>query len=207
MRSFSIKNKRILNLLDEYQKFVMSSDPSSMKLIDDDVADYWVSEKYMRHIIRMGRDHIGSPESAKSYPLKSDWHEDNPDYQKEFDRISNSLREELSVQSNALSQCYPPNGYIAWHNNANAPGYNLIFSWSETGDGWFKYVNQGGDVITMKDSKGWTLKAGYFASYDEVRKPCYHAAYTNCWRITQSYVVSPNREWWEDCLEYIREDI
>ena len=36
---------------------------------------------------------------------------------------------------------YPPGGYISWHNNANASAYNLVFTWSESGNGYFKYID------------------------------------------------------------------
>jgi hypothetical protein len=173
-----------------------------VELMDDDDANNWVSDEYCRQVMRMGKQHRGSPYSARSYPLKPD-HHNNRKYAERFWEINNALRIELAYKSNALSQCYPPTGYIGWHNNADAAGYNLIFTWSETGDGWFKYVDENGDIRTMNDTKGWSLKAGYFASYDEDVPPCYHAAYTDCWRITQSFVVGDNRDYWEDTIDYI----
>ena len=89
---------------------------------------------------------------------------------------------------------YPPKGFISWHNNANASAYNLIFTWSETGDGYFKYIDgYTGDEIVIPDKKGWQCKAGYFGAYnEEPEKLVYHTASTDCWRITVSYIF--NRE-------------
>ena len=85
-------------------------------------------------------------------------------------------------------------GFISWHNNANASAYNLIFTWSETGDGYFKYIDgYTGDEIVIPDKKGWQCKAGYFGAYnEEPEKLVYHTASTDCWRITVSYIF--NRE-------------
>ena len=102
----------------------------------------------------MGRDHIGSPETAYSYPIKPEHYRgDDPQYAKDFVEIDMALKTELGT-SNALSQLYPPEGFIAWHNNANAVGYNLIFTWSETGEGWFKYLDKYGNEILITDKKG-----------------------------------------------------
>jgi hypothetical protein len=205
MNSYEIKNQRVLDILDRYIQFVMDYDMSqTTDLISNDSAEKWISTEYRDKIIAMGKDHFGSPESAKSYPMKPDNHKNLPiEYRQKFMELSDELRLELAFESNALSQKYPPNGYIGWHNNANARGYNLIFTWSETGDGWFKYINEDGEEITIPDKKGWSLKAGYFAGYDEDVPTCYHTAYTNCWRVTQSFVVSDNKEFWKDCIEYI----
>ena len=46
--------------------------------------------------------------------------------------------------------------------------YNLVFTWSETGDGQFQYMDtKTGETVVMKDRKGWQCKAGYFGSYGE----------------------------------------
>ena len=47
--------------------------------------------------------------------------------------------------------CILSAGYIS-HTNWNAPGYNLIFSWSENGDGWLALRNPNtGQIITYND--------------------------------------------------------
>jgi hypothetical protein len=69
-------------------------------------------------------------------------------------------------------------GNISWHNNANAPAYNFVFTWSETGDGWWKHWdNEKKEMITIPDVKGWQCKAGYFGSYeDNEERLVYHTA-------------------------------
>ena len=70
----------------------------------------------------------------------------------------------------------------------------MIFTWSETGDGYFKYIDgETKEEIVIKDVSGWQCKASYFGAYIEpAYKLVYHTASTDCWRITVSYVF--NRE-------------
>ena len=30
-------------------------------------------------------------------------------------------------------------GYIGWHDNRDAPGYTILFNWSEGGDAFYRY--------------------------------------------------------------------
>ena len=120
-----------------------------------------------------------------------------------FGELNTELCTILSTRNNALAQLYPPNGHISWHNNANASAYNLIFTWSETGDGWFKYVDpKTQEVVTIQDEKGWNLKAGHFGAYGS-GDVVYHAARTNCYRMTLSYVLGHNEDYWEDCIDFV----
>lgn len=209
IQTFDIKNQRVLNLLEDYSDFIMNCNKDKWSKFEDHVAqnkehDYFISDEHRDLIISQGSDHLGTPEGAFSYPLKPDHHSGDLEYNQEFNKHADALRVELAINRDALSQLYPPKGYIGWHNNANARGWNLIFTWSEKGDGWFRYINKEGEEITIPDKKGWQLKAGYFADYGEDVPVCYHAASTNCWRITQSFIVTKeNKPFWEDCIDYI----
>ena len=120
-----------------------------------------------------------------------------------YNDINDRLSLELGVSHSALSQMYPPNGFIAWHTNENAIGANLIFTWSETGDGYFEYLDKEGKKVRMQDKVGWSCKAGYFGERDD-DKHVYHCARTNCKRITLSYLMTDAcTDWWEDCVEHI----
>lgn len=210
MQNIDIKNPRVLALLDHIrylyrEKYDVTKTNFMLGSWDDD-SQYWIGDSFRDKIISQGRDHNGGPDCARSYAIKPEhYHGDDPQYHKDFVDIDAKIKVELGMRHNALSQLYPPEGFIAWHNNANAPGYNLIFTWSETGDGWFKYIDKYGEEITIPDKKGWTLKAGYFGTYDDGRV-CYHAAYTQCWRMTHSFVAAQDEDYWKDCLDYISEE-
>lgn len=208
MQVVDIKNPRVLSLLENFRSFIEKYDVlnNNDNMENKTSSKDWISSEYRDYIVGLGESHEGGPDNAKSFALKPDHYRgSDPNYKKDFLKIDESIKMELGLYSNALSQLYPPEGFIAWHNNANAPGYNLIFTWSETGDGWFKYIDKYGKEITLPDKKGWSLKAGYFGDY-ESGELCYHAAYTKCWRITQSFIVSDDKDYWEDVLNYISEE-
>ena len=87
---------------------------------------------------------------------------------------------------------YPPGGFISWHNNANAAAFNLIFTWSEFGEGCFKYIHpETKEEVICEDEAGqWSCKAAYFGHYGEPDKLLYHAADTDNWRTTVSYTFN-----------------
>jgi len=160
---------------------------------------HFTSKKYLDNLVFMGRDHNGYPEDMCSYELKADKLKSNikdnthaAELIKRYSDYNTELCSILCTKNNALTTMYPPNGFIGWHNNANASAYNLIFSWSETGEGLFQYIDgETGEIIIMKDRKGWNCKAGYFGSYNEHEsKLVYHSAETDCWRMTISYMFN-----------------
>ena len=208
MTIIPIGNEELLHILNHMvylfrEKYTPEETNNMIGNINHNSID-WVGDDYRDKIIAMGSDHIGYPENARSYALKPDHYKGNDlNYKKDFSKLDEDIKMELGINTNALSQLYPPDGFIGWHNNADAPGYNLIFTWSETGDGWFKYIDENGVEQTVKDKKGWTCKAGYFGTYIE-GAVCYHAAHTNCWRMTHSFVVSKDKDFWLDCIEHIK---
>ena len=180
--------------------------------------DWWVGEQYLQQIVDQGTDHEGFPDSMVGYEVSThrEGHEffereAPPSYRREMtERLSESaldLIQWLGVRHNALTAVYPPGGYISWHNNANAPAYNLIFSWSETGDGYFQYVDPvSKEIVKMQDHAGWQCKAAYFGHYDEPERLFYHSASTDCWRCTVSFTLDTSElsaEIREDLLEEI----
>lgn len=114
------------------------------------------------------------------------------------------LQNTLGCQSNALCMLYPDDGYIGWHHNGNAPGYNVLFSYSQDGDGYFKYYDKEKDkIIYMQDNPGWNVKCGYYP--DERREPdrvYWHAAATKKARLSVAFIIN-NRDMWINMIEYI----
>lgn len=107
---------------------------------------------------------------------------------RKYDR---EIRTMLGSSDTALMMYYPPRGFIDWHTNSNAYGYNAIFTYSKTGDGAFLYQNPTTkEIVTMKDKVGWNMKLGVFDKKDGA--PIWHAAYTLCDRLTWSYIIPDN---------------
>jgi len=205
MKSIEIKNRQIIQDLDNFvdikNEFIDLLLPSGDNLTEEK-KQYYLSEEYLNKIIDMKTEHDGFPETINSYSLLRNgiqFDQKNPSKEKQdrikhlsakFDRVNDAFKTNYCVKRTALAAIYPPGGMISWHNNANASAYNLIFTWSENGDGWFKYVDsKTKKIVTIHDHPGWQFKYGYFGSYhDPEIDLCYHAASTNCWRITVAFV-------------------
>ena len=215
MQFVELKNPRVLNLLEKFrylyrEKYDITKTTVRAHGVEPEPsAEDWISEEYLKKVMSLGKKHIGVPSASLSYCIKPEHYIGSPhDYQlykEDFRGVNDILKEELGLRCSALSQLYPPKGFIDWHNNANASAFNVVFTWSETGDGRFKWYDmEKKEIITMKDKKGWRCKAGYFASYGDDVPVTYHCAYTNCWRMTHSYTLGFDKNYWLDMIDYIQ---
>ena len=104
----------------------------------------------------------------------------------------------------AVQMYYPPGGYMNWHHNANCPGYNILMSYSQDGNGFFRYQDPvSKEIITMEDVPGWTAKVGYYGPLNEPDKVIWHCAKTFSGpRLTFGYVI-PDEAMWEMMCEDI----
>lgn len=220
MRNVQINNTEVLEALNNYKDFLMSNDIDSHLhlMCKDKKAEDYVSSEYRKMIMTKGESHTGFPEVMKSYDgLMPTKYKDKPapmktpkgyQFTDQSSILNSRMMESLSARVNTLNTCYPPEGFISWHNNANAPGYNVLFSWSETGDGWFKYWDwDKQEEVTIHDVPGWQCKMGYFGRYMDPKSVCYHAAYTKCWRISVAYVFNDQDDFWKEVVEDIENPI
>ena len=201
MLDIPINNPEILQSLNKFLWFYdeRNKEISKCRLwCNSKEREHYTGDKHRDSIMSRGSIHNGFPENGNYYSLKTD-HENSSKALttkviENYTKFNEELQVKLCTRGNGLCAMYPPKGFISWHNNANASAYNLIFTWSETGDGYFKYIDgYTGKEITIQDRKGWQCKAGYFGAYDEEpEKLLYHSASTDCWRITVAYLF--NRE-------------
>lgn len=99
-----------------------------------------------------------------------------------------SVRKKM-FENNALAAVYPPKGYMTWHTNADAPGYNILLTWSEKGLGFFRYQDPiTKEIVTMQDKPGWNCKVGYFGKHTETDKLFWHCCGTEELRITVAWI-------------------
>lgn len=216
MRVIPIKNPELLEILDKFVTIRTDDQESFEKYMhlqskeERHRKDYWAGDSYLQRMISMGRDHDGFPEKLVGYEFRmnnrgnffqnqhvSSEHEAKwrTDFLDKMSETNSDIMNWMGCRNNALSACYPPDGFISWHNNANASAWNFIFTYSETGDGMFKYWDlKQKKVVEMHDKPGWQLKAGYFGHYGESDKIFYHAAETNCWRQTVSFCFDRSPE-------------
>jgi hypothetical protein len=229
MRDVPINNPEVLELLNSFLWF-----PNNIKEVEKNVLltgrnltgkkstyKYWTGEHYLKEVKDLGKEHNGFPVSSKMFNLKTDqanWNHNNNDnfvssvnkIADVYNKANNDLSSYFNARHNALCVLYPPGGWISWHNNANASAYNLIFTWSETGDGFFKYVDgRTKEIVTLKDKPGWQCKAGYFGSYRESEENLvYHSAGTECYRFTVSFIFAGGKhEMSKEFQEMVIEDI
>lgn len=224
MKIIELKNIQVLNILNEISDYftqekvykLFSSPP-------DHVLQRWeevTSETYLRDILKQGRNHDGFPDIAAShiinYRIKQPPFSGNIENFKlvsnKYGELNSKITTFLGLNNNALWTIYPPGGFISWHNNANAPAYNFVFTWSEIGDGHFKYLDGlTNEIVTIEDKPGWQCKAGYFGSYDDPKeKLCYHSAYTDCLRMTIAYTLNTSsiaRKWQDEIIEELETEI
>ena len=212
IRDINIQNSEFLDILNEYKDTLMAKDKDDVRLIekewfisyDDQNPEKWISDAKMHEIINMGERHNGYPDCLRGFSgLRHDHPTPGGDIIKDASRTLNTkMIGFLSARNSALNACYPPGGFISWHNNANAHGYNIICTWSETGEGWFDYWDvDKKERVRIEDKPGWQAKMTYFGPYEEPDKLCYHAAYTDCYRITVAFVFAEADEFWQEVIE------
>lgn len=223
MRDIKINNEVVIESLNKFKDFVLTKYQEG-KLQNDlplnskgHTRDRWIADDYLERIIARGMEHEGFPESMHSYSgLMPGVEKDTggkdlkiiQEYRDKAQELNNELMAELSAKKNTLVTLYPPGGWISWHNNANASGYNVIFSWSENGDGWFDYWDlEKKERVRVQDVPGWQCKMGYFGGYHQPDKLCYHAASTDCMRISVAYVFAEAEDIWEQIIEDIEDPL
>lgn len=116
----------------------------------------------------------------------------------EFNCDSNfkKLKASLGVEHVAVVTYYPKGGYMGWHHNCNAPGYNILFSHSVSGNGYFKYRNpKTKKIVTMTDTPGWNVKVGNFDAGKNNENLFWHTAWTGEPRITVAFVLNEKDIW------------
>lgn len=132
--------------------------------------------------------HKGPPEYAYSFQI-SNAKTINPDKFAAFEqKTKGEFPKILGSHSNALTSFYPPGGFVSWHTNWDAHCYQLLFTWSETGAGYFSYYDIESDsIVKIPDVKGWQCRHFYFGRIDEPKHHCWHTAHTECERFTLAY--------------------
>jgi len=201
MRTLEVKDSYVLSKLDLIEDRLLNLNHSDLEIGFEDktnnleLKDEKLSENYLHDIINRGRTHDGYPEFQPAYESKSLGDKiDSGIHQYTIDLV-----EYMFSQRKCLGILYPPKSYCSWHNNANAAGYGLMFSWSATGEGDFRYWDlDKKEVVVIPDKKGWNVKTFYFGNYDYPEKLIYHASSNNCLRYSMGFNFLEEEKTWED---------
>jgi hypothetical protein len=205
MRKISLLNPTVISELESFSNWFFGEydykSLDSKKFVSvEDPHELTAADEYLDHMLDMGEDHDGYPPSLMGHELAefSGKQEFDQLLVDKIDRIVYGLEQILCVRRSALSCYYPVGGYIGWHTNWNAPGYNVLFSYSVNGDGEFKFRDPDTHIIhRIPDEKGvWTAKVGYYGARHEPELHCWHAATTNTPRLTFAYTI-PDKDLWE----------
>lgn len=150
--------------------------------------------------------HVGYPLVVRGQDLNT-WRRNSPNVPPEWDRwlsyYQNKFRALLGAKASAVHMYYPPEGCISWHTNENAPGKNLILTYSEDGQGWFRYRDpKTGEIVTIHDDPGWNAKMGEFGSAQGTK--VWHCARNHTTRLTLGYIIADN-DMWDDVREELEE--
>lgn len=219
VKDIKLNNKEVVRILDEYKDFIVAKRDAGLLSKDlklmfpNAVPEDWLSDEYMHSIMNKGAKHNGYPDALKGYEGTStargpDMSDFVPDYREASSKLNRDLQSAISCKNAALNAVYPPGGFISWHNNANAAGYNIIITWSETGEGWFDYWDiEKEERVRIPDVPGWQAKMTYFGPYEDPDKLCYHAAGTDCLRITVAYVFAEADSLWEMVIEDLEDPV
>jgi len=188
-----LNNKTLEALLDAFREEFYElrekhgvEDGVSVNTVKDYGNEYHCTEEYLAFI--QLQDHPGYPEHYNSInlpELKRKQYDVWGDY---VNRLKNDTAEALGAHTSALALFYPPEGFVGWHTNHNSPSYQILFTWSETGDGYFRYQDpKTKEIVTLHDKPGWNVRVHYFGSESEPDYLFWHCAYTKCDRFSFAY--------------------
>lgn len=209
MRPIPLKNARLETLLttltdicytDTVRKFAAGTRDRKDNLIPD---LHGASDEYLKSALTLKVNDFGFPRSCLGLGMSGV----PPSKMEVIDPIEAHVKKIgkfLGTHQNALTMIYPDNGYIGWHHNGNAPGYNILISYSQDGDGDFRYYNKKDDkIVVINDKPGWFVKVGYYPSEKTETDHLYwHAAQTKKQRVSIAWIIN-HRPMWLSMIEEI----
>lgn len=199
-------NEELLTILNEYRAWFDEQDDHELLICDErrvqgHTLESATSEEYLNEVKK--DSHKGTPEVA----LVSDFHL-TPGVPKKYRdkslELCTNLAAYLGAKFNAVHVYYPKDGFMGWHNNWDCPGYNILISYSEGDNGFFRYLDpETQEICSMEDIPGWSCKVGYYGGKKEDSSLHYwHCAGSTTPRQTLGFVI-PNKEMWEMMIEDI----
>lgn len=161
-------------------------------------------ERYLRKALQLNSRNFGYPRSAHGLSTTDLDKKESQFFHNAVVHNLERLKTYLGAPVNALCMLYPENGYIEWHHNGNAPGYNILLSYSIDGNGCFKYYDRDTDtIVIIQDRPGWNIKVGYYPDERREQNRIYwHSAITNSPRLSVAFIIN-NRKMWSNMIDTI----
>jgi hypothetical protein len=186
----SVQNRQFLTLLDDYivwfKQHYISDLPCTIRIESNNGMKYYCSNEYLQRVTSTEMQHSGTPEFVSICSLQKTFGIPKLIRDKS-NEISSNLCFFLGAKYVATHIYYPPSGFISWHTNWDCPGYALLLSYSEKEGGFFKYIEKG-NIITILDEPGWTIKSGYFGTKGD--RELWHCAGSTMPRHSFGFVFS-----------------
>jgi len=206
MKLVDIKNEEVLAIITEYSDWFFNQDLTDLDEISKHegrhqgyTLETGCGLDHLEEIVSKDGQHIGYPEKTISVDIASE-ERVSSEHKKKCRDMATTLCSYLGARNQAVNVYYPAGGFMGWHNNWNASGYNIILSHSKEGNGFFRYRDPiTKEIVNMKDSPGWTCKVGYFGKGREPDKVVYHCAGSHEPRLTLGFVI-PHLEMWQDMI-------
>lgn len=194
MSEVNIRNSELLEVLNGFSDEMLSK-PSYddekywtfREWQDIGKGEFYCSRDYLDECL--SRDElVGPPDRYFAQPISKMVREDKEMWEGFMQKVKYDFASELGAHTSALLSYYPPGGFVGWHTNFDANAYQILFTWSETGDGYFRYYDkQKDEIVTIQDVPGWQCRHFYFGAGHEEDLHCWHSAYAGCQRITLAY--------------------
>lgn len=197
--------EEILKPLTEFSNWFFQQDRTKFDMRDFGInREEAVSTAYLNAQQQKGESLEGYPACAYGIDFQEMKGFDLDVFYPKITQIDTTIRNYLSAKCCAIKMYYPAGGFIDWHTNANAYGYNALFTYSQTGDGAFLYQDPSTkQIVELKDKRGWNMKVGLYDKQGGA--PLWHAAYTECERLTWGYVI--DQLGWDNLVEELNLDI
>lgn len=189
-----IRNKEFLATLDSIAEDLLNTegyhDPKYYTYdVPEDMekGEYYCSEEYLNDCLSRS-NLVGPPDKYFAQPIASMVRRDKEKWADYMQRVKYDFAAEIGAHTSALLSYYPPGGFVGWHTNYDASAYQVLFTWSKTGDGYFRYYDlEKKEIVTLQDVPGWQARWYHFGPENEPHNICWHSAYAGCERITLAY--------------------
>ncbi len=159
LENIIVKNPKVLEYLDHLPKLTLTDGDSFAKGWDgtdyDNICEYSTSDATIESIVK-------DKTTFKKYSFNILWGEtEGGTY---FRETVGKLLEYQRYYTSA----YVPKGFVSWHADIDIAGYYLMFSYTESGKGFFKYRDPvTGLVVRFDDSPGWMVRSGKLGTEDK----------------------------------------
>lgn len=201
MKSIELNNKDLKDILNTFLQALLAIDRSNFPYDDPKGFDpvRACGDEYL-HLMQ-NKKVDGFPEVTRGIDMAR---YTPPTLSTPLKQLDEDLLAWSGSRNNAVKMMYPKGGFMGWHHNANAPGYNILLSWSKEGKGFFRYQDPiTKEVITMQDTPGWTCKVGYYGAWHEKDRIYWHCASAEHEeRLTLGYII-PHEGMWNDMIDDI----